>query len=246
MLPEVVKANEPAFYSQCRKLLPIADDFARECQQRARPFSRMFYPGGGDRGETESYRAYFKTLKSPSNFVLGCVLNFKQEINFTGLFYSSRPLDMARFDEYPIVFIDPNDNVGLQIDGVRHTLVAARQFVTDVIPARFKGRTQNCDDPHIETINGSNAKTLESFRSVVGNKMEFCYGGTFCRTETYSVFGSHDTPIIYNFNDLFLIDGNGVLMLKEAYFKEACSSWKGNTTSVYNIIYEMCSKANLN
>src|SRR4051794_41054484 len=125
---------EPEFYAQCHKLLPVADDFARECQQRARPFSRTFYPSGGSRGELESYSTHFKTLDAPSNFVLGCVLDFKHKLSFVGLYFTARPLDMARFSDTQIAFIDPNANVGLQIDGVRHTLVAARQFATDVIP----------------------------------------------------------------------------------------------------------------
>jgi hypothetical protein len=236
-------AAEAEFYAQCRKLLPVADDFARECQQRARPFSRTFYPSGGSRGEVESYSAHFKTLDTPSKFVLGCVLDFKHKLSFVGLYFTARPLDMARFNDYQIAFIDPDDNVGLQIDGVRHTLVAARQFVTDVIPPRIKGRPQNCEDPHIETINGSDATALVHFRQVGENLMEFC-NGDYCRTVKYSTFGLHATPIIYDFYDLFVIDSAGVLMLKEDYFKRACASWKGDTTSIYNVIYEMCPKAN--
>jgi hypothetical protein len=233
---------ESQFYAQCHKLLPVADDFARECQQRARPFSRTFYPGGGSRGEVESYSAHFKALDAPSNFVLGCVLDFKRKLNFVGLYYTARPLDMARIDDYQIAFIDPDANVGLQIDGVRHTLVAARQFVTDVIPPRIKGTPQNCDDPHIETINGSNATAHVHFRPTSENQMEYC-NGDYCRTARYFTIGLHETPIIYSFHDLFMIDSNGVLMLKDDYFKRACASWKGNVTSIYNVIYEMCSQA---
>jgi len=234
---------EPEFYAQCHKLLPVADDFARECQQRARPFSRTFFPSGGSRGEVESYSAHFKPLDAPSNFVLGCVLDFKHKLSFVGLYFTARPLDMARFNDYQIAFIDPDDNVGLQIDGVRHTLVAARQFVTDVIPPRIKARPNNCEDPHMETINGSDATAFEHFRQVDENQMEYCTGD-YCRTVRYSSFGVHETPVIYAFHDLFVIDSNGVIMLKDDYFKRACASWKGNTTSIYNVIYEMCPKAN--
>jgi hypothetical protein len=156
-------AAEAEFYSQCHKLFPVADDFAHECLQRARPFSRTFYPSGGSRGEVEAFSTYFKTLDAPSHFVLGCVLDFKHKISFAGLYYSAQPLDMARFNEYPIAFIDFDGNVGLKIDGAQHTLIAVRQFVTDVIPPRLRGRPQNCEDPRIETMNGSNATALHRF-----------------------------------------------------------------------------------
>jgi hypothetical protein len=236
-------AAQRSFYSQCQELLPVADDFSRECQQRARPFSRTFYPGGGKAGEVESYSTYFKALDAPSNFVLGCVLDFKNKINFAGLFYSASSLDMTHFNDYQIAFIDPSDNVGLQIDGVRHTLLAVRQFVTDVIPARLRGRPKNCEDPHIETFGDANATALEHFHRIDERQMEYCYGRS-CQTQRYSVLGIHEVPVVYNFIDLVLIDGNGVLMLKDDYFKRACATWKGDTTSVYNIIYEACKKAN--
>jgi hypothetical protein len=238
-----VASAESAFYAQCNKLLSSADEFAGECQQRARPFSRTFYPGGGSRGEVESYSAYFKALDAPSHFVLGCVLNFEHKISFAGLYYSAMPLDMTHFDEYQIAFIDPNDDVGLQIDGVQHTLVAARQFVTDVIPPRLVGRPKNCEDPHIETMNGVEATALVHLRRVDKRQMEFC-NGDYCRTARYLTFGgAHEAPIIKAFYDLFLIDGNGVLMLKENYFRAACK-WKADAAGVYNIIHEMCAKPN--
>ena len=95
-------AAEPPFYAQCHKLLPMADDFAQECLQKARSFSRTFYPSGGSRGEAESYSTYFKALDAPSHFVLGCVLDFKNKINFVGLYYTAQPLDMSRLDDYRI------------------------------------------------------------------------------------------------------------------------------------------------
>jgi hypothetical protein len=238
-----VAAAEVSFYAQCNKLLPIADDFARECQQRARPFSRTFYPSGGSRGEVESYSTYFKALDAPSHFVLGCVLDFKHKISFGGLYYSALALDMAHFDDYQIAFIDPGDNVGFQIDGIQRTLVAVRQFVTDVIPARLTGRPKNCKDPHIEAIDGSSTAALVHLREIDQDEMEYC-NGDYCQTARYLTFGGvHESPIIYTFHDLFLIDGNGALMLKEDYFKGTCT-WKGNDSSAYNIIHEMCARIN--
>jgi hypothetical protein len=240
----VAIAAEAEFYSQCHKLFPVADDFAHECLQRARPFSRTFYPSGGNRGEAESFSTYFKALDAPSHFVLGCVLDFKHKISFAGLYYSAQPLDMARFNEYPIAFIDFDGNVGLKIDGAQHTLIAARQFVTDVIPPRLRGRPQNCEDPRIETMNGSNATALHRFRKIDENHMEYCYGNAPCKIQRYSTFGGvHEVQVIYENHDLYLIDGNGVLMLREDYFKNICALKERDTAGVYNIIYEACTKA---
>jgi hypothetical protein len=219
-----VATAESSFYAQCHKLLPIADDFAHECQQRARPFSRTFYPSGGSRGEVESYSTFFKALDAPSHFVLGCVLDFKHRISFAGLYYSALALDMAHFDDYQIAFIDPDDNVGFQIDGVQRSLVAVRQFVTDVIPAKLTGRPKNCEDPHIEAIDGSSAAALVHLRRIDQGRMEYCIGD-YCRTVRYLTFGGvHEAPIIYTFYDLFLIDSNGVLMLKEPSLRGALAT----------------------
>jgi hypothetical protein len=236
-------AAESAFYSQCHKSLPIADEFAQECLKRARPFSRTFYPSGGNTGEVESYSAYFQSLDAPSHFVLGCVLDFKHNINFAGLFYSPQPLDMSRFAESKIVFIDPNDNVGLEIDGARNTLIAVRQFVTGVVPPRLTGRPKNCEDAHIETIDGAIATAHDRFRKIDKTQIEYC-SGDYCQVGSYSTFfGAHEVPIVYAEYDLFLIDGDGVLRIKAGYYEKACSTWKGGAAGAYNIIFEMCPKA---
>jgi hypothetical protein len=234
-------AGESSFYSQCNKLLPVADEFARNCLQRARPFSRTFYPSGGNTGEVESYSTYFQTLDAPSHFLLGCVLDFKHKIDFVGLFYSSRPLDMSHFAEYKVLYVDPNDNVGLAIDGAQSNFVAIRQFVTDLIPARLIGRPKNCEDPHIEVADGANVAKIERLRTIDQTQIEYCYGRT-CEIGSYSTFGAHEVPIIFNFQNLVFIDGNGALMLREDYFKRACSLWKRPGSGVYGLLYEMCSK----
>lgn len=240
---QVAIAAESLFYSQCYKQLPIADDFANECKQRARPFSRTFYPGGGSRGELESYSAYFKALDAPSHFVLGCVLDFRHQINFAGLYYSAQPLDMSKFESYPIAFIDPGDNVGLQIDGAQHTFVAVRQFVTKLIPARLRLAPKDCEDPKIESVGGVAATAEEHFRALDEGRMEYCLGDA-CRPVKYRAFGVHEAPIVYSYHDLFMVDGNGVLMLKDDYFRDVCATWKRPVASEYNLIYEMCSKVN--
>jgi hypothetical protein len=245
---QAANASEPAFFSQCHKLLPIADEFADRCLRRARSFSRTFYPGGGTRGEVESYSTYFHPLEAPSHFVLGCVLDFKHKINFAGLYYSAKPLDMNRFEEYGINFIDPNDNVGLEIEGASSTLVAIRQFVTDIIPARLAGQPKNCEEGVIETTDDSVATGYERVRQLSNDTMEICVGVTdpYCRELKYLFFvEKHQTPIVYSFNTFgvgqFLIDGNGAFMVQEQSYGNKCA-WRRDSASIFDVVREMCSQ----
>lgn len=231
---------EPTFYAQCHRLLPFADEFAQDCLTRARPFSRVFYPGGGSRGEGETYSAHFRPLSEPSRFLLGCVLDFKRKINFLGLYYSARPLDMTRFNEYEIAFIDPSDNVGLTVDGAQATLVAVRQFVTSIVAPRLTGRPKNCEDPGIETIDDVKATALEHYRAVEPNQMEFCVGAS-CRIDSFrSFFGLHSAPIIYSNLNAFLIDANGVLLVRDKFLQNACGVQTKDSANLFNIIFEAC------
>ena len=66
-----------------------------------------------------------------------------------------------------------------------------------------------------------------NFQMINESEVKYCVDD-YCRTSKYVSFGGlHETPLIYAFNDLFLIDANGVLMLKEEFFKQACA-WKHN------------------
>jgi hypothetical protein len=167
--------------------------------------------------------------------LLGCVLDSKHKISFVGLFYSARPLDMSKFDDYEIVFIDPNDNVGVLIDGVQNTLIAVRQFVSDRIPPRLRGRPQNCEDAKIETTDSGSATAHERFRKVNSKQMEYC-SGTACRVVSYTtVLGEHNAPLVYAHHDVFLVDANGVLMIKDDFFENACNANRSDSSSIYNI-----------
>ncbi|WP_315832169.1 hypothetical protein [Bradyrhizobium prioriisuperbiae] len=246
---QIATAAESSFYSQCHKLLPVANEFARECQQRARSFSRTFYPGGGTRGEVESYSTYFRPLDAPSHFVLGCVLDFKHKINFAGLYYTAQPLDMSHFDEYKIVFVSPDDAVGLEIEGVQNTLVPVRQFVTDIVPPRLTGRPKNCEEHIVETTKEAVATGYERIRQLADNKFEVCHGiggDNYCARHEYSFFvEKHQAPVVYIFDldSLFFIDGNGAFIAKEKFYSSSCR-WKKDSTSVINVIHEMCARPN--
>ena len=243
-------ASASSFYSQCHKLLPTADEFARECQQRARPFSRTFYPGGGARDEVESYSTYFRPLDAPSHFVLGCVLNFKHKINFAGLYYTAEPLDMSRFDEYGITFIDPNDDVGLEIGGTQHVFVPVRRFVTDLIPPPLGQSPKNCDEDAIETTKEAVATGYMRVRQMPDDIFEICRSlardAPYCREFKYLFFiEKHQAPIVYSFNTFgigqFFIDGEGAFMVQEKAYKDICE-WKKDSAQVSNVIREMCAR----
>ncbi len=135
----------------------------------------------------------------------------------------------------------------MEIAGKQHTLLAARQFVTEIIPPRVKARPKNCDDAGLETIN-ENAKSASggyTFRKIDSNKIEYCLG-SYCEEGLYSVlFGPHQTPVIYSDARRLMVDGNGVLMIDADTFKGVCTNQKENSASEYDIIYEQCSERKL-
>lgn len=233
-------AEETAFINQCTKLLPDANEFASVCLDHARPFSRTFYPGGGSKGEIEAYSTYFKRLEAPSHFLLGCVLDSNRKLSFLGLYYAAEPSDMARFEDYEVLFVDPNDNVGISVNGVQRTLIAIRQFVTDIVPPRLKGRPKNCELPQIETVGGVTATAHDRFRQINQNEFEFC-NGVACRSARYSTFvREHRSPLVYASHDVFLIDENGALLIKNEHIDRICSAVRSDVASMYNIVFEMC------
>src|SRR5690348_5679818 len=108
-------AVDAGFYARCASAYAVADAVAEKCKADARPFTRTFYPGGGSRGERESYRAYFPDSHGPQKFVLGCVLNSQDQLRFVGLYYSPHPVELSGKNDDPIIFVDPNSNVALNI-----------------------------------------------------------------------------------------------------------------------------------
>jgi hypothetical protein len=188
------------FYNQCRRFLPIADDFGAECLQKARPFGREFYPTGMNRGVPERFSAYFKPLEAPSHFLLGCVLNIAHQISFAGMYYSHERIDMQDFDRYPITFIDYNANVGIDIGGSQLTLLAIRQFSTSKIPPHIKGERINCENERIEFFNSENPTYYSVRYKYLGDNILqpiSSLGELFPNITVKQYFGEHRSPLIF-------------------------------------------------
>ena len=238
-------AGEAEFYAQCHKFLPIADDFASDCLQKARSFQRTFYPSGGSRGEVESFSAYFKPLDTPSRFLLGCVLNFKHQLSFVGVYYSHEKIDMQQFDQYPIAFIDFNANIGVEVGGRQLTLFAIRQFVTGVIPEHVHGVQKNCEPENIEYIDdrspiyngyGTRYKIMDNLIRPIASD-----GETDPEIKVIMYFLPHKTQLVYaTILNWAFIDADGALMLNAQTEHNICSRQIHDNTSEYNILYEMC------
>jgi len=235
-------ADEGAFYEQCQKFLPIADQFASECLQRARPFGRTFYPSGGSRGERERFSAYFKPLDAPSRFVLGCVLNFKHELSFVGIYYSHKPIDMKDFDRYPIDFVDFDGNVGVDIDGRQLSLIAARQFATSTVPEHLHGISRNCDTAGIEYIHERVPTDPRTHFRYNGSDTMYYNGKEAIPIHINSFFGQHLRPLVYvdSLASVF-VDADGVLMLR-AFGNEIdpCLHQSRDARNIDNIFFETC------
>jgi len=241
-------ADDADFYTQCNLFLPIADDFSAECLQKARPFQRTFHPSGGSRGEVESFSAYFKPLETPSRFLLGCVLNFKHQLSFVGIYYSHDKIDMKSFDQYPISFIDFYGNVGVKIGNKQLTLIAIRQFGTDKIPLQIQGERSNCENASLEFMNGEIPSYYGMRYKYIGNDVlqQIPHsGGEYPNEKVKMYFGVHRRPLVFaQFMNSLFIDSDGVLMVGvHACPAEQCVRQKQDVSNAYNLCYEMCSVA---
>ena len=156
--------NMDNFYYQCQKYTAVASDFYKTCIDRARPYERTFYPGGGVRGEVESFRFYLNPIQTPTRFLLGCVVNANGKLNYVGMYYSHAPLTVAESNMKEAVFVDYDDSIGIAPEGRQVTLIAIRQFASDVIPERFPGFRKNCEKQGMENFGDIKANIHYGYR----------------------------------------------------------------------------------
>ena len=136
----------------CPGWVAAADDFLDECKERARYFTRTFYPSGGGRGEREQHSAWFASAPSNSHFVMGCTLGFDRSLRFLGLYYTAEPSAIAVANTAPIIGIDFDGNVVLAIDRKPVIFTAVRPFETTKVRTQWSGvkTALNCRNPLVE------------------------------------------------------------------------------------------------
>ncbi|NTI46658.1 hypothetical protein G6L94_32745 [Agrobacterium rhizogenes] len=232
---------ETEFDRQCRRLLPLADDFAKKCLKDAVPFSRMFHPSGGTRAEPEAFRILFSDAYADSHFILGCHLGARGNLTYVGLYYktSTDPLPAFRSDQ--IGFVDFNANAGIRVNGRKQILIAVRQFVTDFIPQRYEARVRNCEDGDLEGVQPS-ADSTTLVRNPDDDK-EWIYRyrpSTKAEIKPYDVFfGPGDAPRIWQVVGDVVIDANGALLTPSNWRQTACSKWQ-DVYGEEGIVQETC------
>ncbi|MBA8904072.1 hypothetical protein FHW17_004993 [Phyllobacterium sp. P30BS-XVII] len=72
------------FDSQCQRLLPLTDDFARKCLTEAVPFSRVHNKTGN-----EEFRVLFSNAYPNSHFIMGCMVDWQNRLRYVGMYYKT-------------------------------------------------------------------------------------------------------------------------------------------------------------
>ena len=239
----LVNASQAAteFDRQCQRLLPIADEFAKKCLKEAVPFSRMFYPGGGTKGEPEAFSVLFSDAFPNSHFILGCVLDADQKLDFVGLYYKTSTAPLPAFKPEQIGFVDFQDNVGLRINDRKHILIAVRQFVTGFIPQRYGVGVRNCEEGDMEGVTPNpNSSTLVRNAQMPGEWIYSYNAPSGGESKQYrAFFGSGDAPKIWWMTGNTIIDANGALLVPDAWHESACTKWR-DVYAETGIVQETC------
>ncbi|MEZ5690847.1 MAG: hypothetical protein R3D71_04190 [Rickettsiales bacterium] len=265
--PSFVYAKTPedlSFHGQCPKLLAMADDFAKECLEKARPLSRVFLPTR----QREKHGAYFRAIDSGSRFGLGCTLDHEGKLRFVGIYYSTKSSNFKEANTSPFAFIDFSGNVGLKINGEFAVLTAVRRFVTDFIPSPYKPfdpksdpdavvdpnrlpPVKNCEneqspDGRIRMVNGGAYKITESIDDKGRIMIKRCdRHEVFCVAEYLSFFPSNDRRIIYSdgSSDIWFINAGGDLLVKKNWLANHCTPLQ--SISSQSLYQEVCNLPSL-
>mgnify|MGYP003577307097 CR=1 FL=1 len=229
------------FDRQCQRLLPLADEFAKKCLKEAVPFSRMFYPAGGTRGEREAFRILFSDAYADSHFFMGCTIDANDELDFVGIYYKTSTEPLPQFTSEQIGFVDFQDNAGIRVNGRKQILIAVRQFDTDIIPERYGVRARNCEPGDME----GKSPSADGATFIRNPKKPEEWAYTFRaaldpQIAPYRVFfNSGEAPIIWKDLGANFIDASGTLIVLDEWYRSACTKWN-DIYAVEGIIQETC------
>jgi len=256
--PKPTAPGKTGFHDVCPGLFKIADDFAKECLEKARPYGRVFLPVH----QKETHAAYFREIDSGSHFSLGCTLDQNHKIRFLGIYYSTKSSSFKVANTAPFEFIDFNGNVGINVDGKPVVLIAVRRFVTDFIPSPYKEfdpkldpdavpnpnslpPVKNCEneqvpDGRIRMNNGGAYKIVET-KDEQGNIIINGYEGDTPAYygQYYRFFPSKQRQIIYDGGAGFwYITAGGDLLVKKSILEEYCTPL--HSVSYDSLFHEAC------
>ncbi|KAA9361439.1 hypothetical protein F3W84_20285 [Ochrobactrum quorumnocens] len=220
-------AASTEFDRQCLRLYPYADAFAQKFLSEAIPFSRMFYPAGGTRGEPENFSVLFSDAFPNSHFIMGRVLNADRNLHYVGLYYKTAVEPLPVFKSENIGFVDFQDNVGLRVNGRKQILTAVRQFVTNKIPQRYGVKVHNCEPRDMEGHRSvPNRTTLVQNPENPSEWIYLLQGSEVPKVVPYRVsYGLETAPHIWKVLGNTVIDANGALLVPQEWRESACTQW---------------------
>ncbi|MEZ5690846.1 MAG: hypothetical protein R3D71_04185 [Rickettsiales bacterium] len=258
-------SEDLSFHGQCPKLLAMADDFAKECLEKARSREGMTYPYpkmGGIPYKVTGYAPYFRAIDNGSNFGLGCSLDTRRRIMFLGIFYSTKSGNFAVANTLPVFnSLGAGGDVTLQKtadkNGELVNFIAVRQFRTNFIKPVMGGgemAIKNCENEQLADgrIRMNHVETPRKIVKNIDDKgrimIRKCDGHeVLCVAEYLRFFPSNDQRIIYQGDhDSFFITSGGDLLVKKNWLARNCKQYKSNPRSLYdqvcNIIHSPISK----
>jgi hypothetical protein len=229
------------FDRQCQRLLPLADEFAKKCLKEAVPFSRMFYPSGGTRGEREAFRILFSDAYADSHFFMGCTIDANNELDFVGIYYKTSTEPLPKFTSEQIGFVDFQDNAGIRVNGRKQILIAVRQFDTDIIPERYGVGVRNCEPGDMEGYPPSADSSVLVRNPENPDVWSYIYRpGMKPDTAPYRVFfNAGKAPIIWKDLGATFIGASGALIIIDEWYRSACTKWQ-DIYAAEGIIQETC------
>jgi len=250
--PKITAPDKTGFHDVCPGLFKIADDFAKECLEKARSKEYLRYPYpkmGGIPYKVKNY-VYFRAIDSGSHFGLGCSLEDKRNIMFLGIFYSAKSSNFAIANTLPIFqAIGAGRYITLKKDNTENSelikFIAVRQFQTDFIkPVISVGENdiKNCENrelPYRKIINSEGKVYISKTQTKDGHAtIQSCDTAELplCSGEYINVFPSSDERIIFEegYSDLFITAG-GELLIRKSNYDRACNNPKNR-----DFIKEIC------
>jgi hypothetical protein len=216
------------FDDACPILYSQADDFIKQCIEKARPLTWVF------NGRKSAQSVFFQQVKSASHFQLGCTIDSNGAIGNVGIYYAIDPAEFSLANIAPLYSIEDNGDVELNVDD-RVGLLFIRQFVTRrVRPARYYDhQIKNCEaSPDKNGVSSDNhgdfQATIKRFSggALVTESGNFPLG-TFCGAgldnRYVSVPDSSNMHIVAaNFACQYFVMADGSLLIAQKSYNDFC------------------------
>lgn len=244
-------AQASEFRRLCEQYLAKAESFVAECKKNARPFNRVFYPGGTGVPVPEHHAAWFDVEGGSSHFGFGCTLGPKREVNYIGMYFFMERDRFLIANSAAFKFIDFNGNVGLQLQtGESFVLLAIQKFTA---PGKDRGAwDRNCEigsfDPAAnQTVNkGRVVYTIQRIEGDNPADITNCADREVrilkpnCSTRTFLSFLNRTiSPIVYSINSIRITE-EGRLYVRDEIWRLSCETDFRPALEYLEFIKETC------